>query len=270
MLLATTAANAVYPLDIDERRHGVLVMHSPGTGDADLAVRPIVAGNECPIAEVRPIREPTVPAPSGRRTSQLIFAKGRELRLARSDGSEARTWCRHPESRSRRGCRRRNASPLLGNDEKSGATTLRKRAPTGPAPAAAVVDGRGNPLRSWRTMGRYYLFEADGISVALPEAAGILRRTGEPVQLTVGPLRFRSVMPSRDGKRLFVVGDQERGTLARYDPASKQFVEYGPTTRLMAPTCLRTAPRWCTPPCRRDVVAEPSEWSQRQQPPSRR
>jgi dipeptidyl aminopeptidase/acylaminoacyl peptidase len=33
-------------------------------------------------------------------------------------------------------------------------------------------------------------------------------------------------MPSRDGKRLFAVGDQSRGRLTRYDAGSKQFVPY--------------------------------------------
>jgi Tol biopolymer transport system component len=46
------------------------------------------------------------------------------------------------------------------------------------------------------------------------------------VQLTFGPLRFSGVMPSRDGKRLFAVGDQHKGRLARYDPQSKQYVDY--------------------------------------------
>ena len=33
-------------------------------------------------------------------------------------------------------------------------------------------------------------------------------------------------MPSRDGKRLFAVGDQENGRLVRYDAGSKQFVPF--------------------------------------------
>jgi Tol biopolymer transport system component len=33
-------------------------------------------------------------------------------------------------------------------------------------------------------------------------------------------------MPSRDGRALFAVGDQQRGKLARYDPKSRGFVEY--------------------------------------------
>jgi Tol biopolymer transport system component len=37
---------------------------------------------------------------------------------------------------------------------------------------------------------------------------------------------FSGVMPSRDGKRLFVVGDQRKGRLARYDAGTKQFVPY--------------------------------------------
>ena len=33
-------------------------------------------------------------------------------------------------------------------------------------------------------------------------------------------------MPSRDGKRLFAVGDLRKGRLVRYDPQSKHYVDY--------------------------------------------
>jgi Tol biopolymer transport system component len=48
------------------------------------------------------------------------------------------------------------------------------------------------------------------------------------VQLTFGPLKFSGVMPSRDGQRLFVLGDQEKGRVARYDAGQKQFVPFVP------------------------------------------
>jgi Tol biopolymer transport system component len=46
------------------------------------------------------------------------------------------------------------------------------------------------------------------------------------VRLTSGPLSYRTPLPSRDGKELFVVGDQRRGELARYDGKARQFVPY--------------------------------------------
>src|SRR5438046_10435745 len=56
--------------------------------------------------------------------------------------------------------------------------------------------------------------------------AGATRRTNAPVQLTTGPMSFRALTPSADGKKLFVDGAQSRGALVRYDPKSGQFIPY--------------------------------------------
>jgi WD40 repeat protein len=46
------------------------------------------------------------------------------------------------------------------------------------------------------------------------------------VQLTFGPLEFRECHPSKDGRKLFVVGVLPRGELVPYDSKSRQFVPY--------------------------------------------
>jgi eukaryotic-like serine/threonine-protein kinase len=48
----------------------------------------------------------------------------------------------------------------------------------------------------------------------------------EPVQLTSGPLNFYAPQPSLDGKKIYVVGEQPRSELVRYDAKSHQFVPY--------------------------------------------
>jgi serine/threonine protein kinase/Tol biopolymer transport system component len=48
----------------------------------------------------------------------------------------------------------------------------------------------------------------------------------EPVQLTAGPLNFYAPQPSLDGKRIYVIGEQPRSELVRYDVKSHQFVPY--------------------------------------------
>ena len=50
--------------------------------------------------------------------------------------------------------------------------------------------------------------------------------SGEPVQLTAGPLDFWGLLPRRDGKRLFVLGFQRRGELMRYDTRSQRFFPF--------------------------------------------
>jgi len=46
------------------------------------------------------------------------------------------------------------------------------------------------------------------------------------VLLASGPVSFWAPMPSKDGKRLFVLGTQARGELMRYDAKSRQFAPY--------------------------------------------
>jgi Tol biopolymer transport system component len=62
---------------------------------------------------------------------------------------------------------------------------------------------------------------------ALGERTGLLRkRNGKPVRLTAGPMDFRSPVSSMDGKRLFVIGEQPRGELVRFESKSGQFAPY--------------------------------------------
>jgi Tol biopolymer transport system component len=59
------------------------------------------------------------------------------------------------------------------------------------------------------------------------ESSGLFHRhSSAPFQLTTGPLSFGVLLPSADGKKLFVSAQQGRGELVRYDPKSKQFVQF--------------------------------------------
>ena len=79
----------------------------------------------------------------------------------------------------------------------------------------------------WMPDGRYFVFQSGDNIWALQERSGLLRRTNRtPVQLTSGPLRFYTPMPSRDGKKLFIVGNMRRGELTRFDPKSSEFVPF--------------------------------------------
>ena len=84
---------------------------------------------------------------------------------------------------------------------------------------------------AWTPDGRYYFFltaDSSGGNVwAMRESAGLFHRhSAAPFQLTTGPLSFESLVPSADGKKLFVSALQGRGELVRYDPKSKQFVPF--------------------------------------------
>lgn len=83
----------------------------------------------------------------------------------------------------------------------------------------------------WTPDGRYFFFTALGEGTrniwAIREKDEVLRRTTiNPVQLTAGPLTFYLPAPGKDGKTVFVVGEQLRGELVRYDAAAREFVPY--------------------------------------------
>ncbi len=80
---------------------------------------------------------------------------------------------------------------------------------------------------NWTPGGEYYLFQSAGNAWALREASGWLRKTNaQPVQLTVGPLFLTSSVPTTDGRKLFVVGQQRRAEIVRLDAGSGEFIPY--------------------------------------------
>jgi eukaryotic-like serine/threonine-protein kinase len=79
----------------------------------------------------------------------------------------------------------------------------------------------------WTADGKFFLFQADGQIWALPEKTGLFGRVdGKPVQLTSSPIPLASPLPSKDGKKLFVVGSTLHGMLSRYDRNLGQFLPF--------------------------------------------
>jgi Tol biopolymer transport system component/DNA-binding winged helix-turn-helix (wHTH) protein len=84
---------------------------------------------------------------------------------------------------------------------------------------------------TWTADGRYYVFQSyqRGSSKIwiLPDTQTSLRKTSPvPVLLTTDPMNFHSPAPSRDGKKLFVMAEQPRAELVRYDSNSGQFLPF--------------------------------------------
>ena len=79
----------------------------------------------------------------------------------------------------------------------------------------------------WTVDGKFFLFQADGQIWALPDKTGLFGRVdGKPVQLTSSPIPLASPLPSKDGKKLFVVGSTLHGTLSRYDRNLGEFLPF--------------------------------------------
>jgi DNA-binding winged helix-turn-helix (wHTH) protein/Tol biopolymer transport system component len=98
-----------------------------------------------------------------------------------------------------------------------------------------LFDRRTNPSRvydgSWTVDGAWFVFASardDRHDVwALRERAGLSGMGGrEPVQLTRRMMDFSGPAASRDGKQLFVLGDQMHGQLIRYDSARGDFASF--------------------------------------------
>jgi Tol biopolymer transport system component len=83
----------------------------------------------------------------------------------------------------------------------------------------------------WTPDGRWYVFQSTRDSKtdiwALPESAGpVDLKPSEPIQLTAGQINSLAPEMSPDGRKLYVIGQQLRGELNRYDARLKQFVPY--------------------------------------------
>jgi len=167
-------------------------------------------------------------APDGR---QLVFANGKDISVAKADGSDVRklatpdgfdfsSWIRFsPDGKRLRFTVLRNGRP-----------------PTETEVMEMAADGSGLhrlPLHggccgTWSADGRYYFYRKIRDTWVLPERHSVFGKAelGTPVQLTVGPINYGTPTPSANGKQLFVVGDQNRVELVHYASNSKQWVPF--------------------------------------------
>jgi WD40 repeat protein len=78
----------------------------------------------------------------------------------------------------------------------------------------------------WSADNNYFLYQSKGQVWGIPRKHGLAHSAAKPVQLTSSPLFLQSFVPSKDGKKLFVVGQTFRGQLTRYDLKSKRLVPF--------------------------------------------
>jgi hypothetical protein len=78
----------------------------------------------------------------------------------------------------------------------------------------------------WTADGRYFVFMARHQIWALPREGTFLQRNPKPIQLTSSPMFLTCPVPSKDGRKLFVIGLARLGELTRYEPRSGQFSPY--------------------------------------------
>jgi Tol biopolymer transport system component len=83
---------------------------------------------------------------------------------------------------------------------------------------------------NWTPDGKYFVFQANNEGRtdiwAIRERGLFQKSEPNPVRLTTGPLNYWGPLPSRDGKTIFVVGEQPHGEILRYDTKHGQFSPY--------------------------------------------
>jgi DNA-binding winged helix-turn-helix (wHTH) protein/Tol biopolymer transport system component len=167
---------------------------------------------------------------------QIAFANGNDLFTASTDGSDRRKvlvlpkrafWLRaSPDGRRLRFTLRDPSTNSLSlweaNTDGSG---LRELLP-------GWNDSPSECCGTWTPDGRYFLFQSarGGMASlwALPEGRHSLRGIAKPAQLTTGPFGFHSAIASRDGNKVFAVGQQVRTEPLRYDVRSRAFEPFLP------------------------------------------
>ncbi len=78
----------------------------------------------------------------------------------------------------------------------------------------------------WTPDANYWVFQSGAQIWALPRTGSFLHRESTPIALTSSPLTLSSPLPSKDGKKLFMIGQTYRGELTRYDAKSGQFAPF--------------------------------------------
>ena len=166
---------------------------------------------------------------------RLLFARGLDIYTAEHDGSHPQKVATAPEfprllSLSPDGARIRFTISNFTNK-----TSALWEVRADGSNMHLLLPGWNDPPSEccgrWSPDGKYYFFQSgrggDSNIWVIPDGTPWWRRASrEPAQLTTGPLQFREPLPSKDGKKLFMIGVQQRAELVRYDAQAGDFIPY--------------------------------------------
>jgi len=195
-------------------------------GDAQLWTVPVLGGARRRLGEA--VGRAAAWSPDGQ---MIVYANGHDLFLGKSDGAEPRKLVSAPDDAS---------DPAWSPDGTLIRFSVGGFLTTQRSLWQASINGTGlHPLfpawhtppdeccGKWTPDGKYFVFQSQGNIWALAENTNLFgKANSKPLQLTSGPMIFSSPLPSKDNKKLFVVGALARGELARYDAKSADFVPF--------------------------------------------
>ncbi len=221
-------------LDISPDRSTLLVVDystHPG-GSGSLWYVPVPAGTPRPLAGLT--ANDAAWSPDG---DEIAYVGVGDLYRARSDGTSKRRVVHLPGP---------GWWPRWSPDGKTVRLTLLDRKTSSPSLWEVSADGTGlhpllpgwnmssaNCCGNWTPDGRYYVFESSSNDKAeiwairdrRPLVDFWHRSSNKPFQLTSGQLSSHSPVLSPDGKKLYVLGQQQRGEAQRWDEKSQQWVQ---------------------------------------------
>jgi eukaryotic-like serine/threonine-protein kinase len=212
------------PMDLSPDSLSVLAADGQGAPPVGpLWSLPILGGSPRRLGDS--IAETAAWSPDGRR---LAYTNLGDLFLANADGSDARKLLTVKGDIMHLGWSPDNRHLRFDSSETAG--TVDRHIPwevsVGGTDLHRLLEGWHNPpdecCGKWTPDGKYFVFQSKDQIWALP-APSFLDRDPKPIQLTSSPMSLSSPLPSRDGKKLFVIGQTYRGELMRYDAQSAQF-----------------------------------------------
>jgi eukaryotic-like serine/threonine-protein kinase len=166
-------------------------------------------------------------SPDGQR---IVYAEGQDLFLAKSDGSEPHKLVSTPDRAWYTAWSPDGTVIRFNTGDLTFTGSLYQVSADG-TNLHLLLPGWHTPpdenAGRWTADGKYFVFQSQGNIWALAEKGNLFGKADrQPVQLTTGPMSFFTPLPSKDGKKLFVVGALARGELSRYDARSAEFVPF--------------------------------------------
>jgi len=219
--------------DISPDRSSLLISSEAGgtQTEAPLWQLPIPAGSPRRVGNV--LAHAATWTPNG---ESIVYGSGSDLYLIRPDGSQERKLITLPGAAMdlRFSPDGRWIRFTLQNAENNVSALWEVQADGSalrPVLTAGLNQRSQECCGNWTHDGKYYFFESSqgsrhDIRVMRENSSLLSRRRDAPQQLTAGPLAFLSPVPGNDGKKLFVVGQQLRFELQRYDQNTRHFLSY--------------------------------------------
>ncbi len=211
-----------------DRAHLLVVGFNGSELESPLWTIPTLGGTPRRVGEV--LAHDATWTPQG----DVVYANGADLFWIRADGSGARKLATVPGNPFwLRSAPDGSVVRFTITDPRTDASSLWELSADG-RNLHPLLPGWNEPAAeccgNWSPDGKYFGFQSShngrtNIWV-LMEKGHFWNLSRQPQQLTAGPMNFSAPVFSGDGEKLFVIGEQRRGELVRYDTKARQFLPY--------------------------------------------